>query len=193
MEKRNQGMEKRMKLENYRTVSVKNKFARYCWSSVWGPITFLLPRSLGNSLKIFVLRLFGAKVDRSAKIYSGVKIYQPWKLVVGANSALAPGVDCYNVDWIFIGSNTTVSQNAYLCTASHDIEDGHHRLVTKSICIGDQVWIGARAFINMGVNVGEGSVVAGQSFVNKDVQKWSVVGGNPFKYIKKREIKFYSK
>ena len=54
--------------------------------------------------------------------------------------------------------------------------------------IGDGVWIGARAIILPGVTIGEGAVVAAGAVVTKDVDPWAVVGGNPAKFIKKREL-----
>jgi putative colanic acid biosynthesis acetyltransferase WcaF len=57
------------------------------------------------------------------------------------------------------------------------------------IVIADQVWIAADAFIGPGVQVGEGAVIGARSSVFEDVEPWTVVGGNPAKFIKKREIK----
>lgn len=58
-----------------------------------------------------------------------------------------------------------------------------------AITIGDGVWLGARAIILPGVTIGEGAVVAAGAVVTKDVEPWAVVGGNPAKFIKKRELK----
>ncbi|HNY79416.1 MAG TPA: hypothetical protein PLX34_15565 [Sedimentisphaerales bacterium] len=55
--------------------------------------------------------------------------------------------------------------------------------------IADQVWIAADAFIGPGVTVGQGAVVGARASVFKDVEPWTVVGGNPAKFIKKRELK----
>lgn len=52
--------------------------------------------------------------------------------------------------------------------------------------IGDGVWIGMRAIIMPGVNIGEGAVIAAGAVVVKDVAPYTVVGGNPAKEIKKR-------
>ncbi|WPX41440.1 DapH/DapD/GlmU-related protein [Akkermansia sp. N21116] len=90
---------------------------------------------------------------------------------------------------IRIEANTTVSQGAYLCTASHDITDPLNPLITAPIVIEDQAWIGARAFVGMGVTIGQGAVVGATASVYKDVDPWSVVGGNPAWLIKKRIIK----
>jgi putative colanic acid biosynthesis acetyltransferase WcaF len=83
----------------------------------------------------------------------------------------------------------TVSQYAFLCTATHDYEDPDFRLITKPIEIGDYAWIGARAFVGPGVSVGEGAVVGATASVYRNVPEWTVVGGNPAKVIKQRIMK----
>ena len=82
-----------------------------------------------------------------------------------------------------------MSQGAYLCTASHDISDSLNPLVTAPIIIEDQAWVAADAFVSMGVTVGQGAVIGARACVFKDVEPWTVVGGNPAKFIKRREIK----
>ena len=66
--------------------------------------------------------------------------------------------------------------------------EGHERLVTAPITICDGVWIGARAIILPGVTIGEGAVVAAGAVVTKDVEPFTVVGGNPAKFIKHRNF-----
>lgn len=170
------------------SLSRKNQLARLVWSVCWTVFASWLPRSLGRRWKLILVRLFGGKVHPTANIYSSVRIYMPWNLDMAEYSCLAPEVDCYNVAKVSIGGHTTVSQKAYLCAASHDITKSFNPLITAPIVIGSQAWVGAEAFIGMGVNVGEGAVVGARACVFKSVEPWSIVGGNPAKFIKKREI-----
>jgi acetyltransferase-like isoleucine patch superfamily enzyme len=55
-----------------------------------------------------------------------------------------------------------------------------------SIVIGDDVWIGTNAIIGSGVNIGQGAVIAAGAVVVKNVEPYSIVGGNPAKIIKYR-------
>lgn len=167
----------------------KHQVIRLVWGIVWPLGTWFLPRSAGMVWKRFLLRLFGAKISDTANIYSSAKIYYPANLEMLDYSCIASDVDCYNVDRITIGANTTVSQGAYLCTASHDITNPLNPLITAPIVIEDQAWIGAKAFIGMGVTIGQGAVVGATASVYKDVEAWTVVGGNPAKFIKRRVIK----
>lgn len=61
-------------------------------------------------------------------------------------------------------------------------------LTHKPIVIASQAWVAARAFVGPGVTVGEGAVVGACAVVMKDVEPWTVVAGNPAKFIKRREI-----
>lgn len=54
------------------------------------------------------------------------------------------------------------------------------------IVVGDDVWIGFGAIINSGVHIGQGAIIASGSVVVKDVEPYSIVGGNPAKHIKYR-------
>jgi virginiamycin A acetyltransferase len=52
--------------------------------------------------------------------------------------------------------------------------------------IGNDVWIGYKATIMPGVNIGDGAIIASQATVTRDVEPYSIVGGNPARLIKKR-------
>lgn len=175
------------KYENH--LGRKHQVIRLLWSITWTLCARWLPRSIGSGWKRILLRLFGAKMGKNSNVYSSAKVYYPANLTMGDNTCLASDVDCYNVAPIIIENNVTVSQGAFLCTASHDIEKALHPLVTSPIVLKDQSWIGARAYIGMGVTIGQGAVVGATTSVFKDVEPWTVVGGNPAKFIKKREIK----
>lgn len=107
---------------------------------------------------------------------------------MGAHSCLANDVDCYSVDRVTLGDFATISQQAMLCTATHDYKDPNFQLVTRPIAIGARAWVGARALIGPGVTVGEGAVVGAMSAVFKDVEPWSVVAGNPARFLKQRQV-----
>lgn len=169
-------------------LTLRNKIGRMLWTLVWTILVRPLPRSTGNKWKVFLLRLFGAQIDSTAVVYSSVRIYMPWHLKMAPHSCLAPEVDCYNVDKIEIGAHTTISQKTYLCAASHEISKPSLPLVTAPIAIGSQVWVAAEAFIAPGVTIGEGAVVGARAAVFKDVEPWTVVGGNPAKFIKERIV-----
>ena len=171
-----------------RTSTRKEQILRLLWTIVWAVFARPIPRSLFNSWKLFLLRIFGAKIGKYSIVYSSAKIYQPWNLEMGEYACIASDVDCYNADKIIIGDHATVSQKASLYTASHDISTASHVWFSKPIVIEAKAWVAAESFVMAGVTIGEGAVVGARAAVFKDVEPWTVVGGNPAKFIKKREI-----
>jgi putative colanic acid biosynthesis acetyltransferase WcaF len=165
-----------------------HQLKRLLWICCWTLLAKPLPRSFGRKWKLLLVRIFGAKVHSSANIYSTVRIYAPWNLEMHAYSCLAPEVDCYNVGRIIIGEHSTISQKTYLCAASHDVTKSNYPLIYKPIVIQDQVWVGAEVFIGMGVTIKQGAIVGARSAVFKDVEPWTIVGGNPARFIKNRII-----
>lgn len=175
------------KFENW--LSTKNKIGRALWA-ITCPIFFRpFIFSFFNPWRLFVLRCFGAKLDSKANVYSSVKIWAPWNLEMGEYSTLAEGVNVYNTGKVKIGSHTTVSQRAYLCPGSHDIYNPKFPMICADLNIEDQVWIATEAFVGgMGTTIMQGAVVGARACVFRNVDPWTIVGGNPAKYIKNRVI-----
>ena len=165
-----------------------NKVARLLWGVVWQFLYRPTPRFL-HGWRRFLLRSFGAKIGRGVFPFPSVKIWAPWNLEVGDHCALSDGVNCYCVDRITIGSHVTISQDSFLCTASHDYEDPHFGLITAPIHIGDGAWVAADAFIAPGVSVGAGAVVGARASVFREVAPWTIVAGNPARFIKQRRLR----
>lgn len=167
--------------------SLKNKVGRMIWRIVY--LILFRPFSLNifNSWRLFILRCFGAKLKGHVLIYSSVKIWAPWNLEM-EDSCLSSNVICYNMNKVILKPLAVVSQNTHLCASSHDISSKYHPLISSPIVIESQAWVAADAFIGMGVTIGEGAVVGARAAVFKDVEPWTVVGGNPAKFLKKREI-----
>ena len=179
-----------VKLNQYRNGhGGKNKLRRLAWEVVWAVLFRPTPRWCLNGWRCRLLRLFGAKIGNDARIQGSAKVWQPWKLTVGDNSWIDGGVYLYSVDDIRIGSNVVVSDGAFICTASHDIDSQMFELSTKPIAIGDNAWVCSRAIVLPGVSVGEGAVVAAGAVVTKDVDSWAVVAGNPARKVSNRELK----
>ncbi len=175
-------------IEKYKnTFSYKNKIYRLLWLIVSVLFFRLFGGILFNSWRVFLLKLFGAKIGKGSVVYSSVKILKPNNLEIGEYSCLGPDVKLH-LDKTIIGSKVTISQGSYLCSASHDIAYINKPFISQPIIIKDFAWVGAEAFIGMGVTIGEGAVVGARACVFKDVEPWTVVGGNPAKFIKKREI-----
>lgn len=172
-----------MKLNNYHETKDHPVLLK-----VWRAINALTFWWCGNGVRQLLLKVFGARIGKECLICRGVSVYAPWNLVVGDMVCIGPHVELYNKDTIQIGSGVVISQDSYLCTASHDITSPIMTLITKAIVVEDNVWIAAKASVLPGVMIGEGAVVGACSVVAKDVPTWSVVAGNPARLIKKRSL-----
>ncbi len=178
------------KIEQYKdSLTTRNKVARLCWN-VFCVILF---RPFGlpvfNGWRNFVLRMFGANIGAGSIVYASAKIWYPKNLYMGKRVCIGPNVNIYNPASIKIGDKVTISQGSHLCTATHDITSINKPLIVKPIAIGSFSWICAEVFVAPGINIGEGAVIGARAAVFKDVEQWTVVGGNPAKFIKKRELK----
>lgn len=138
---------------------------------------------------MLLLKLFGANVDWTSSIHPSAKIEYPWNLKIGPLSSLGEKSWIYAMAPITIGEKTCIGKEAYLITGSHNISSNNFELITRPINIGDCCWLTTGVTILPGVEIGNYSVIAANSTVTKSVDSWSVMGGNPAKFIKKREIK----
>lgn len=182
-------IEARVDLSKYDfSFSLSNKVARVIWNIVYWVLFRPFGLNLFKGWRLFLLKIFGAELGKNCNIYSSARIWAPWNLKLGEYSVIAPEVDCYNQGKIIIGDHTIISQKSYLCASSHDHTISNFPLILKPITISSQVWIAADAFVGPGVFIGEGALVGARASVFRDVLPWTIVGGNPSKFIKKREI-----
>lgn len=168
------------------THSLKNRLLRIAWQVCW----FLLFRTSPRpcfAWRRLLLCIFGAKIGEGSHFYPSATVWAPWNLECGKVVAVADGVCIYNTSLVEIRDLAIVSQGAYLCCGSHDYKSLTFEFVSKPITVGSEAWIAARAIVLMGVRIGEGAVVGAGSVVSKDVAPWTVVSGNPAKYIKSYE------
>ena len=165
------------------------KLRRLLWIVIWGICAKWMPYFVGNHWRVLLLRMFGMRHCGCVCCYPSVKVWAPWNIELGRHVAIDDAVNLYSADKIRIGTKVAISREAFICTASHDITKPNRPLVTAPITICDGVWIGARAIVLPGVTIGEGAIVAAGAVVTKDVEPWTVVGGNPARVIKKRECR----
>jgi putative colanic acid biosynthesis acetyltransferase WcaF len=99
---------------------------------------------------------------------------------------IGPGVEIYNPDLVYLGHHTILSQDSYLCGATHDYNTINFTYLSKKIRTHPYTWICAKAVVLPGVVCGEGSVLGASSVSGKDLLPWSVYSGNPAICIKKR-------
>jgi len=159
-------------------LSLKNKIARAIWGIAYLLLFRITPRPM-HGWRRFVLRVFRAKVGHQVKVYPSARIWAPWNLEIKDAAILGDRVDCYCVSRIVIGTKAVISQDSCLCAATHEHENEDFKLVYKSIQIGDNAWIAARAFVGPGVTIGKNATLGACAVSFKNIADNMTMVGNP--------------
>ena len=146
------------------------------------------PLVASSGIKVFLLRLFGAKIGIGVVIKPCVNIKFPWKLIIGDHSWIGEKVWIDNLDNVAIGSSVCVSQGAFLLTGNHNFKKVTFDLITAPIVIEDGAWIGASAIVCPGVTCGTHAVLSVASVASKNLAPYFIYRGNPALQIGEREI-----
>ena len=132
-----------------------------------------------SSLKVRLLRLFGAHIGKGVVIKPQVRIKFPWRLVVGNHCWIGQEAWFDNLAETRLGDHVCISQGAYLCTGGHNHRQPAFDLITRPIEIANGAWVGARAILLPGVTIGPQAVVAAGSVIHRDVGPGEIIAGNP--------------
>jgi acetyltransferase-like isoleucine patch superfamily enzyme len=163
------------------------QFERGCVIENIGRLEFNTSRFKNNKEYSYLLLRKNAKLV----IKNGFSIRRGADITVGENAILELGSGYINehvhiqcLKKIKIGNGVAISSNVVIRDSDrHEILDGKH-VQTQEIEIGNNVWIGLKVTILKGVKIGDGSIIAAGSLVNKDVPPNSLVAGIPAKVIK---------
>ena len=147
-------------------------------------------------LKKFIKRLHPKRVKELHKkypqydigrgTYGSPKIFT-WDegatLKIGSFCSIAAGVKIYlggehRMDWV-----TTYPFSVLWKSGRHIMG---HPMTKGDVIIGNDVWIGTEAIIMSGVKIGDGAIVGARAIITKDIEPYSVYGGNPALLLKKR-------
>lgn len=160
--------------------------------ALWYFVNALIVRASWNpfmGIKIWLLRMFGAKIGKGLCIKNNVTIKFPWKLTIGDYCWIGEQVWIDNLDKVTIGNNVCISQGALLLTGNHDYTVSNMPYRNAPVIVHDGAWIGAKAIVCPGVTIAENSVVAVGSTVTKDTDANGVYQGNPAIKIRERIIR----
>lgn len=159
--------------------------------AVWNVARVVLFRPFVTKMfrlwRVALLKMFGATISWKCDVYASAKVWAPWNLEMESGSCLGPDSICYNQAKVTLKQDACLSQYAYICTAGHEtdkVNNAETGLVVADVVLEKGAWVGTRAFIGMGVIVGENAVVGACACVFKDVEAGTVVGGNPAVRIK---------
>jgi putative colanic acid biosynthesis acetyltransferase WcaF len=164
-----------------------SKFKQVMWYAI-NVVFFINPLNPFCGIKIFFLKLFGARLGSGVVIKPGVNIKYPWKLVIGSHSWIGENVWIDNLAQVSIGDHVCLSQGCMLLTGNHNYTKKTFDLMVMPIALHDGVWIGARSIVCPGVTVLSHAVLAVASVATSDLEEFSIYQGNPATKIKERSI-----
>lgn len=163
-------------------------FLIYLLLGSWMPHYFMnYTFKISKYIRIISAKLLFEKCGRNVDI--GRKIKLNSKISIGNNSSI--GDNSFISGQIKIGNDVMIAPQVMLIASNHnhdrkDIPMNKQGSNSKGITIEDDVWIGARAIILDGIHIGKGSIIGAGSIVTKNVDEYSIVGGNPAKLIRRR-------
>lgn len=161
-------------------------------------ITDYLTNHIINKVPLYVIRhiyyrILGIRRGKGSSIHMNVFIQgislrrgECSRLIIENNTSIGRNTLLDIRGGVKIGNNVSVSPDVKIITAQHDLQSSDFKYITKEVKIEDYVWIGTGAIILPGIKIGKGAVIAAGSVVTKNVNDYEVVGGNPCKFIKKR-------
>ena len=168
------------------SMSLSNRAARALWGVAYLLLVRPSPRPF-HAWRRWVLRGFGAQLGPNCRIYAKAEVWAPWNLICADAVIIANGAIVYNPLPIRIGSHGVVSQQAFLCGATHDMDDPAFPMVSSPITLGAYAWVCARATVCPGVNLGEGAVLGLGSVATRDIPPWAVHAGVPARFVRERK------
>lgn len=177
----------------------KNEFIRFLALALYYGLLKHMPQYLHNgselrNLRSSVCRHIFSKCGNNVNIKKGASFGLGKNIEIGNNSDIGLNAyiaGCDNGGKLIIGNDVIMAPKVSILTLKHNYKLKDRPIRTQgfddsTVVIEDDVWIGYKAIILPGVRLGKGSVIAAGSVVSKDVEPYTVVGGVPARFIKKR-------
>ena len=163
---------------NYRVV------AGGIFSYIYGNFVGNIPTTF---LRMSYLKAYLNAVGEGTSVQMGCRFLNGRKVFLGDRNVINFG--CLfdgRHHTIKTGNDVSIGPEATILNLGHDPQCPNFGDKGGDVVIGDRVWIAYRAIILPGVAIGEGAVVGAGSVVTKDVEPYTIVAGNPARFIKKR-------
>lgn len=163
----------------------------YYFVGYYLPETYFPGGKIFSSIRVWFGRFFLKSCGQHVKISARVFFGNGRDVEIGDHVDINERCRIRNVK---IGNYVMIAPEVIILASGHHTSDVNTPMIFQApryypqTVIEDDVWIGARVLILPGRCIGKGSIVAAGSVVVKDVEAYSVVGGNPARVIKSRKI-----
>ena len=148
------------------------------------------PTSIGAKLNRLVIPHLFKRCGREVNIRPGVYFGTGRHISIGDRSMIGEDAIVSSADEVVIGDDVMMGPQVMIYTANHGMAVGatmrQQPSVTSPVRIGNDVWIGARAILLPGIEIGDGAVVAAGAVVTRDVPPFAIVAGVPARVIRTR-------
>jgi acetyltransferase-like isoleucine patch superfamily enzyme len=123
--------------------------------------------------------------------YTMLKGYHKNEMQIGDNSWIGQNCFLHSAGGLKIGSNVGIGPGVNILTSTHDERDRNIPIITHELNYGEVALeegcdIGIGAIILPGITIGKGSIVGAGSVVTRDVDPFTVVAGNPARFLRIR-------
>ena len=166
---------------------VKNRirpaFFSMKWLKYWAKRVVHLSALINIFYRRKIISIWGATIGQLSIIGKLNIDGKLSRLYIGESSFIGSNVHFASHEEIIIHNNVTINDGVRILTATHDVCSKYWNTITGKIIINNNVWIATGAIILPNITIGEGAVVGAGAVVTKDVLPFTVVAGNPAKYV----------
>lgn len=134
-----------------------------------------------------LFQLAGGHLGPGSTLHMAARFYSPSGVSIGEDTIIGYRAFLDGRDKLVIGNHVDIASEVMIYNSQHDLESEDFQATLAPVHIGDYVFIGPRAIILPGVNIGKGAVVAAGAVVTKDILDFAIVGGIPAKVIGDRK------
>jgi len=135
--------------------------------------------------RFFLVHVLGIRIGKGAAIHMGCFVTGR-NISIGEHSVINRNCHLDGRAGLTIGCNVSLSPECYIVSLSHDPDSPEFGTVTGPVAIGDRCWLGARAMVLPGVELGDCCVVGAGSVVTRSMEPFTIAAGNPARKIGER-------
>jgi putative colanic acid biosynthesis acetyltransferase WcaF len=141
-----------------------------------------------SSVKIGLLRIFGARIGTGVVVKPRVNVKYPWNLSVGNDSWIGEAAWLDSLAPIRIGSNACLSQGCTIETGNHDWSKVSFDLIVKEVVIEDGAWAAVNSLLLPGSRLATHAILGAGSVLSGDTEPYGIYVGVPAIKVKVRTI-----